>query len=55
MVKTGRPVWLLNFGAPNEFDVLGGVIKLVLDQRHELGITTLGAVMGIERDDEIRH
>ncbi len=35
-------------------DVLGGVIELVLNQSHELGNTTGGAVVGIERDGEVR-
>lgn len=30
------------------------MIELVLDQRHELGVTTASAVIGVQRDDEIR-
>ncbi len=35
-------------------DVLRSVIELALDQRHELGVTTASAVIGVQRDDEIR-
>lgn len=31
-----------------------GVIELVLDERHELGVSALSAVFGVQRDDEIK-
>ncbi|MET3588874.1 hypothetical protein ABID21_005014 [Pseudorhizobium tarimense] len=36
-------------------DILSCVIELVLDKRHELGIATLPAVIGIQGDDEVRN
>ncbi len=49
------PGHAVELGRAETVDALGGVVKLVLDQRHELGIATGRAVIGIERDDEVRN
>src|SRR5690349_3403398 len=49
------PCHLVDLGSTEDIDVLGGVVKLVLYQSHEFGITTLAAVFGIKRDDEVRN
>ncbi len=50
-----RACALAEFRGAECIDILGGVIELVLYQSHELGIPALPAVVGIKRDDEIRH
>lgn len=42
-------------GRAESIRLLGGVIELVLHERHELGIPALPAVFGVQRDDEIRY
>lgn len=44
----------VEFRSAEAVDVLGGVVKLMLDQSHELGVTAPGAIVGVERDDEVR-
>jgi len=35
--------------------LLGGVVELVLDESHELGVSATPAIIGVQGDDEIRH
>lgn len=50
-----KPGHLVELRATKFVAVLGGMIELVLDQRHELSVIALSAVIGVQGDDEVRH
>jgi hypothetical protein len=58
VVSTDDEHWLtrhlVELGSAESINVLGGVVKFMLDECHELGIAALLAVFGIKRDDEVR-